>query len=151
MQLWSVHGHTTRDHRVCHCAGATGKHISGHEHLQIVERNEIVSKCILQINNGKFTEAEAQLSAILKKEPNCYQALVARGTCRALAGSTIQTELKKADVDFTKALEMMPLLADVWKRRSQARAALGNPDAAAQDLEDCLEKYSPSLPLLLLL
>lgn len=127
------------------CAnGPAGRYVSGHEHLQIVDRNEIVSKCILQINCGKFQEADATLSQILKKEPTCYQALVARGTCRALAGSTSPSELKKADSDFSKALVQMPLLADVWKRRSQARAALGNTDGAAKDLEECLAKCAAS-------
>lgn len=111
-----------------------------------MDRNETVSKCILQINSGKFQEADATLSSILKQEPSCYQALVARGTCRALAGSTSPAELKKADADFSKALAQMPLLADVWKRRSQARAALGNTDGAAKDLEECLSKYvAPSV------
>lgn len=111
-----------------------------------MERNETVSKCILQINSGKFQEADATLSAILKKDPTCYQALVARGTCRALAGSTSPAELRKADSDFSKALLQMPLLADVWKRRSQARAALGNTDGAAKDLEECLAKCVSSSP-----
>lgn len=140
------------DLRVAHykdshnCDHVAGRYVSGHEHLQIVDRNEAVSKCILQINSGKFQEADATLTSILKKEPTCYQALVARGTCRALAGSTSPTELKKADADFGKALEQMPLLADVWKRRSQARAALGNTDGAAKDLEQCLAKYASSAP-----
>lgn len=129
----------------CNLRGdAAGRYVSGHEHLQIVDRNETVSKCILQINSGRFQEADATLSAIIKKEPTCYQALVARGTCRALAGSTSHAELKKADSDFSKALVQMPLLADVWKRRSQARAALGNTDGAARDLEECLAKCAAS-------
>jgi predicted Zn-dependent protease len=108
-----------------------------------LERNETIGKCIIQINGGSFAEADAKLSAILKREPTCYQALVARGTCRALAGSSSPAELKKADADFTKALAQMPVLADVWKRRSQARAALGNTDGATRDLEECLAKCAP--------
>ena len=106
----------------------------------MIERNETIGRCIMQINAGQFTQACTDLTAILEKEPQCYQALVARGTCRALAGSTVPAELKKADADFSKAISIMPLLSDVYKRRSQARAALGNLDGAITDLEECLSQ-----------
>ena len=102
-----------------------------------------ISEAILQINGGSFAEADATLTALLKKDPKSYQALVARGTCRALAGSTRPPELRKADADFSAAIAVLPDLADVWKRRSQARAALGNVDAATQDLQTCLATCVP--------
>lgn len=110
----------------------------------MIERNETIGRCIVQINGGQFTQACADLTSILDKDPECYQALVARGTCRALAGSTVPTELKKADADFSKAISIMPLLSDVYKRRSQARAALGNLDGAIIDLEECLNQCGSS-------
>ena len=112
-----------------------------------VETDQAISSAILQINSGRFKEAEAALQTILGKDPQNYQALVARGTCRALAGSTNKSELRKAEADFTKAIERLPELADVWKRRSQARAALGNVAGATTDLQECLRKCVPLAPL----
>ena len=40
--------------------------------------------------------------------------------------------------DNQVAVQILPELADVWKRRSQARAALGNVAGATKDLQDCL-------------
>lgn len=111
---------------------------SGHDYISKAETDDIVGRCITQINNGDFANADVALSALLRKQPNCYQALVARGTSRALAGSTRPAELRKAESDFSKAVEILPDLADVWKRRSQARAALGNVAGAIKDLQDCL-------------
>lgn len=113
----------------------------------MIERNATIGRCINQINAGQFTQACADLTSILEKDPQCYQALVARGTCRALAGSSVPAELKKADADFSKAISIMPLLSDVYKRRSQARAALGNLDGAITDLEECLSQYAPNKSL----
>jgi Tfp pilus assembly protein PilF len=98
----------------------------------------MIARCVNQINDGHFAAAEAELTALLKRDPKCYQALVARGTCRALAGSQVPAELRKADADFSKAINAMPHLADVWKRRSQARAALGQMQEATTDLENAL-------------
>lgn len=37
-----------------------------------------------------------------------------------------------AAADFTKAIEMEPRYAESWKRRGQARAALGENESALQ-------------------
>jgi tetratricopeptide (TPR) repeat protein len=115
---------------------------SGHVHLERIEQGQMIASCVNRINEGSFTPAEADLTTLLKRDPKCYQALVARGTCRALAGSTVPAELRKADADFSKAIEVMPHLADVWKRRSQARAALGQMKEATLDLENALCRCS---------
>jgi tetratricopeptide (TPR) repeat protein len=117
-----------------------GRYASGHEYLLYNERSQIIANCITQINAGNFRQPDADLTALLEEEPECYQALVARGTCRALAGSTKNSELRKAEADFTKAIKILPDLADVWKRRSQARAALGDFAGATKDLHDCLRQ-----------
>jgi tetratricopeptide (TPR) repeat protein len=122
---------------------------SGHDYISKAETDDIVGRCITQINNGDFADADVALSALLRKHPNCYQALVARGTSRALAGCTRPAELRKAEADFSKAIEMLPDLADVWKRRSQARAALGNVAGAIKDLQDCLRLCVSSAALCL--
>jgi hypothetical protein len=114
------------------------RHASGHEHVLQLERSQIIANCINQINSGNFRRPDDDLTALLNEDPNCFQALVARGTCRALAGSTKPSELRKAEADFTKAIRILPDLPDVWKRRSQARAALGDFVGATKDLHDCL-------------
>jgi tetratricopeptide (TPR) repeat protein len=112
-------------------------------HISQLEANETTAKAINLINDGRFKEADAALAGVLAKHPKNYQALVARGTCRALAGSARPGELRKAEADFTEAIEMLPGFADVWKRRSQARAALGNVAGATRDLQDCLKLCAP--------
>ena len=80
--------------------------MSGHQHLSKLEADEAVGKAILQINSGGFKEAEATLASVLTKDPRNYQALVARGTCRALSGSSKPAELRKAEADFSRAIEV---------------------------------------------
>lgn len=117
-----------------------GQYAGGHEHLQRIERENTIASAINQINAGNFKAPDAALSALLDAQPDHYQALVARGTCRALAGSQKPSELRKAENDFSRAIAVFPDLADVWKRRSQARAALGDFAGAVSDLQDCLKK-----------
>ena len=132
--------------------------MSGHEHISKLEADKAVGDAIMLINSGNYDQAEIVLAGILKEHPKMYQALVARGTCRALAGQKSKWQLAKAETDFSSAIKVMPELADVWKRRSQARMALGNMSGATRDLQDCLNMcvvtglpVPPPLPCLLFL
>ncbi|CAI7845554.1 unnamed protein product, partial [Closterium sp. NIES-53] len=60
---------------------------------------------------------------VLETDGRALGALVGRGTARAL-----QRKLKEAVADFTAAIEIEPRAAEAWKRRAQARAALGQMD-----------------------
>jgi Flp pilus assembly protein TadD len=57
----------------------------------------------LQINNGQVEAAEQLLNKLLELNPAELSALVARGTARAL-----RRDLKGAEADFTKAIEIEP-------------------------------------------
>ncbi len=51
--------------------------------------------------------------------------------------------------DFSKAIELQPQYADCWKRRGQARSAMGEHEAALQARPAvCLSKqFCPSFPI----
>ncbi|KAG5123381.1 hypothetical protein JHK82_030118 [Glycine max] len=57
---------------------------------------------------------------ILKEDPAYPEALIGRGTAYAF-----KRELDAAMADFSKAIEFNPSAGEAWKRRGQARAALG--------------------------
>lgn len=57
----------------------------------------------MQINNGQVEAAEQLLNKLLELNPADLSALVARGTARAL-----RRDLKGADADFTKAIDIEP-------------------------------------------
>ncbi|CAI5995723.1 unnamed protein product [Closterium sp. NIES-64] len=63
------------------------------------------------------------INQVLETDGRALGALVGRGTARAL-----QRKLKEAVADFTAAIEIEPRAAEAWKRRAQARAALGQMD-----------------------
>ncbi|CAF2032728.1 hypothetical protein HID58_078803 [Brassica napus] len=69
-----------------------------------------ISRGIAQVNEGHYMKA----ISIFDK------ALIGRGTAYAF-----QRELENAITDFTKAIESNPAACEAWKRRGQARAALG--------------------------
>eukprot|EP00775_Hariotina_reticulata_P011921 gene11921-12065_t len=85
---------------------------------------------INQINAGQVEQAEALLDGILSSNPRELSALVARGTARAL-----MRKLKEAVEDFTTAIDVEPRYPDTYKRRGQARSALGDTQGALEDLE----------------
>jgi tetratricopeptide (TPR) repeat protein len=94
-----------------------------------------IQLAVAQINGGKVVEAELILDAVLVSHPKELGALVARGTARAL-----RRELPGAIADFTAAIEVEPRYADTWKRRGQARSALGTcDDTALTDLAKAVE------------
>ncbi|MCI07404.1 tetratricopeptide repeat protein 13-like, partial [Trifolium medium] len=57
---------------------------------------------------------------ILKEDSAYPEALIGRGTAYAF-----KRELHSAIDDFTKAIQFNPAAGEAWKRRGQARAALG--------------------------
>ncbi|KAL9273423.1 Suppressor of RPS4-RLD 1-like protein [Drosera capensis] len=61
------------------------------------------------------------LLQILQEDSDYPEALIGRGTTYAF-----QRELDAAIADFTEAIELNPLAGEAWKRRGQARAALGD-------------------------
>ncbi|KAG4987764.1 hypothetical protein JHK85_030747 [Glycine max] len=85
---------------------------------------------------------------ILKEDPAYPEALIGRGTAYAF-----KRELDAAMADFSKAIEFNPSAGEAWKRRGQARAALGGVcggegianfkfkefDAAVEDLSACVQ------------
>ncbi|DBA80252.1 hypothetical protein WJX79_002480 [Trebouxia sp. C0005] len=96
-----------------------------------------IGLAVTQINAGKLDEADKLLTSIIddtdKKAPN-LGAHVARGTARAL-----RRELQGAIEDFTVAVEQAPFFADGWKRRGQARSALGHTTEALEDLQHAID------------
>lgn len=79
-----------------------------------------LSRGIAEVNDGKYARAISIFDQLLKEDPNYPEALIGRGTAYAF-----QRELEPAIVDFTKAIQSNPSACEAWKRRGQARAALG--------------------------
>ncbi|KAL0343526.1 UNVERIFIED_CONTAM: Suppressor of RPS4-RLD 1, partial [Sesamum angustifolium] len=103
------------------------------------------------VNDGKYAYAISIFDKILEEEPDYPEALIGRGTAYAF-----QRELHAAIADFTKEeviildIEMKhghviigdtikPSAGEAWKRRGQARAALGESAKAIADLTKALE------------
>ncbi|KAL3145349.1 hypothetical protein ABBQ38_001606 [Trebouxia sp. C0009 RCD-2024] len=101
--------------------------------------SDAISLAVTQINSGRVDEAEKLLSSIIsetdKRTPN-LGAHVARGTARAL-----RRELQGAVEDFTLAVEHAPTFADGWKRRGQARSAMGQNQEALEDLQHAIDLF----------
>ncbi|XP_021629242.1 suppressor of RPS4-RLD 1 isoform X3 [Manihot esculenta] len=94
-----------------------------------------LSRGIAQVNEGKYASAISIFDQILREDPTYPEALIGRGTAFAF-----QRELESAIADFSKAIESNPLAGEAWKRRGQARAALGESvGQAIQDLTKALE------------
>ncbi|CAA3014489.1 suppressor of RPS4-RLD 1 [Olea europaea subsp. europaea] len=79
-----------------------------------------LSRGIAQVNDGKYSYAVEIFDKILEEDPDYPEALIGRGTAYAF-----QRELHSAIADFTKAIQSNPSAGEAWKRRGQARAALG--------------------------
>ncbi|KAM1733374.1 hypothetical protein EV1_018569 [Malus domestica] len=79
-----------------------------------------LSRGIAEVNEGKYAHAITIFDKILKEDSNYPEALIGRGTAYAF-----QRELEAAIADFTKAMESNPSACEAWKRRGQARAAMG--------------------------
>ncbi|PPS19676.1 hypothetical protein GOBAR_AA00895 [Gossypium barbadense] len=79
-----------------------------------------LSRGIAQVNEGNYAYAISIFDQILKEDPTYPEALIGRGTAYAF-----QRELEAAIDDFTKAIQSKPSAGEAWKRRGQARAALG--------------------------
>ncbi|KAL3144958.1 hypothetical protein ABBQ32_003464 [Trebouxia sp. C0010 RCD-2024] len=101
--------------------------------------SDVISLAVTQINSGRVDEAEKLLSSIIsetdRRTPN-LGAHVARGTARAL-----RRELQGAVEDFTLAVEHAPTFADGWKRRGQARSAMGQHQEALEDLQHAIDLF----------
>ncbi|CAD7702294.1 unnamed protein product, partial [Ostreobium quekettii] len=82
------------------------------------------------INTGCWQSAADLLDAVVKEHPRNLGARVARGTAKAL-----QRKLESAIEDFGIAIDIMPSFYDSWKRRGQARSALGDYKGALEDLD----------------
>ncbi|KHN12971.1 Protein STIP1 like [Glycine soja] len=97
-------------------------------------------------NNLSDTSESRDKDKILKEDPAYPEALIGRGTAYAF-----KRELDAAMADFSKAIEFNPSAGEAWKRRGQARAALGGVcggianfkfkefDAAVEDLSACVQ------------
>ncbi|KAM7251670.1 hypothetical protein ACFE04_023553 [Oxalis oulophora] len=88
------------------------------------------SRGVAQVNDGKYATAISSFDQILIRR----HALIGRGTAYAFL-----RELEPAIADFTKAIESNPSTVQAWKRRGQARAALGHSIKALEDLTKALE------------
>ncbi|XP_020537233.1 suppressor of RPS4-RLD 1 isoform X2 [Jatropha curcas] len=100
-----------------------------------------LSRGIAQVNEGRYASAISIFNQILREYPTYPEALIGRGTAFAF-----QRELEAAIADFSKAIESNPLAGEAWKRRGQARAALGESvEQAIQDLTKALE-FEPNSP-----
>ncbi|RZB78431.1 Suppressor of RPS4-RLD 1 [Glycine soja] len=106
-----------------------------------------LSQGIAEVNEGKYAHAisifdqlQCDTCDILKEDPAYPEALIGRGTAYAF-----KRELDAAMADFSKAIEFNPSAGEAWKRRGQARAALGG---AIEDLTKALEFESNSADIL---
>ncbi|RYQ80817.1 hypothetical protein Ahy_Scaffold1g106965 isoform H [Arachis hypogaea] len=107
-----------------------------------------LSRGIAEVNEGNYGHAisifdQVQFcppQQILNEDPAYPEALIGRGTAYAF-----KRELDSAIADFTKAIQFNPSAGEAWKRRGQARAALGQ---AIEDLTKALEFESNSADIL---
>eukprot|EP00058_Branchiostoma_floridae_P011638 XP_002597126.1 hypothetical protein BRAFLDRAFT_76343 [Branchiostoma floridae] len=88
-----------------------------------------VGRGFLLVNEGNYDEAIKLFNTILQLHPMTYKAYVGRGTAYAMT-----RQLLKAEADFTQALTLEPKETEIWKRRGQVRAALGQEGQAIEDL-----------------
>lgn len=94
-----------------------------------------VGVAVLHINAGRLDAAMQMLDDIIEhaQGPD-VSAHVARGTARAMSN-----QLAEAVEDFSVACQLMPEYGDAWKRRGQARSALGENEGALEDLQTSLK------------
>eukprot|EP00891_Asterochloris_glomerata_P001301 jgi/Astpho2/1301/fgenesh1_pg.00024_%23_11_t len=87
-----------------------------------------VGVAVLHINAGRLDAAMQMLDDIIEhaQGPD-VSAHVARGTARAMSN-----QLAEAVEDFSVACQLMPEYGDAWKRRGQARSALGENEGALE-------------------
>jgi len=131
----TTNGTTTAKGRV------KGSQKLGSQLLDLAGRDpqQAINEGVELINVGKLDEAETLLDAVIAEgklpggQPN-VGAYVSRGTARALLRN-----LSAAVADFTEAVQMEPRYSESWKRRGQARSALGENEAALQDLKKAEE------------
>jgi tetratricopeptide (TPR) repeat protein len=72
------------------------------------------------VNRGNYEEAISIFNMLLEENPKSCDALLGRGTAYAFLRN-----LEIAITDFSKAIEVDPTVGEAWKRRGQARAAIG--------------------------
>lgn len=83
--------------------------------------------------NGRFEEAEAELTAVLKTEPRSTAALLNRGLVRQSLGR------KDAVADFSAAIAADPRCAAAYQSRGVARMNAGDDASAIADLSRAME------------
>ncbi|KAL0687453.1 hypothetical protein Bca4012_087130 [Brassica carinata] len=88
----------------------------------------------MEFGEHSKTNKESGGSTELRKFTLFVEALIGRGTAYAF-----QRELENAIDDFTKAIQSNPAAGEAWKRRGQARAALGEFAEAVEALTRALE------------
>ncbi|KAF8410165.1 hypothetical protein HHK36_002687 [Tetracentron sinense] len=98
----------------------------------VLSHYSVYTLVILQVNEGKYAHAISIFDKILRENPTYPEALIGRGTAYAF-----QRKLDAAIADFSKSIELNPSAGEAWKRRGQARAALG--ESAIEDLTKALE------------
>ncbi|KAL5168389.1 Suppressor of RPS4-RLD 1 [Glycine soja] len=117
-------------------------------HLMLMKGNMLTPYPFLISCNGLLPSDIWGVSfylLILKEDPAYPEALIGRGTAYAF-----KRELDAAMADFSKAIEFNPSAGEAWKRRGQARAALGGVcgGMAIEDLTKALEFESNSADIL---
>jgi tetratricopeptide (TPR) repeat protein len=103
-----------------HIEGGPRNKQLNHHGLQSLTLDIRLSKGIGQVNRGNYEEAISIFNMLLEENPKSCDALLGRGTAYAFL-----RKLEIAITDFSKAIEVDPTVGEAWKRRGQARAAIG--------------------------
>ena len=82
---------------------------------------------------GELAVASERYAALLRKAPACWQLLQDRGNF-----FLFQDELRRAEADFTSALDLQSSRAELWNDRAACRIQSGQHESARADLEAAL-------------
>lgn len=85
--------------------------------------------------DGRFEEADADFSEVIRRKPRDLDALVHRAECRLALG-----RLEEALADAERACQLEPDDAESLRIRGMCRAALGDSDGALADLDRAMDE-----------
>ena len=106
-----------------------------------------------RLASGAYSDAIGITTAFLRSEPRNAEAHYLRGRARYVryvdayhrgAADQASDDFKLAIEDFSKALELLPELAEAYDYRGMCHAAMGRYDEALQDYNAAL-RYKPEL------